>query len=80
MKTLNILILFFTITVFTSTTSSVIAEDCATVKKLHKKIACKARGDATGAGEPESAEPKKTWGNFFKNIKELGGKNVGEAG
>ncbi len=80
MKVLNILILFFTITVFTAAPSIVMAEDCATVKKLHKKIACKARGEATGTSESQSEDSFIKLPKFLKKLKDFGGKNINEPG
>mgnify|MGYP006111631471 CR=1 FL=1 len=79
MKVLNILILFFTITIFTSMPSVLKAEDCSTVKKLHKKLACISRGEAVGTNESQSEESNKS-PSIFRKLKNFGGKKVGEPG
>ena len=104
MKFIKILLLFASIVFFTSIPVKAKAGhdgesytiDCATAVKLHEKLICKGRGEATSSGTAKKEKPKKKkvkekstevkkkiegdMKSFWKKIKNFGGKNIGEEG
>ena len=104
MKFIKILLLFASIVFFTSIPLKAKAGhdgesytiDCATAVKLHEKLICKGRGEATSSGtakEEKTKKKKKTSKHkdvkkkiesdaksLWKRIKNFGGKNIGEEG
>ena len=104
MKFIKIIILFASIVFFTSIPVKAKAGhdgesytiDCATAVKLHEKLICKGRGEATSSGTAKKEKPKKKkvkekstevkkkiegdMKSLWKKIKNFGGKNIGEEG
>ena len=104
MKFIKILLLFASIVFFTSIPVKAKAGhdgesytiDCATAVKLHEKLICKGRGEATSSGTAKKEKPKKKkvkekstevkkkiegdMKSLWKKIKNFGGKNIGEEG
>ena len=104
MKFIKIILLFASIVFFTSIPVKAKAGhdgesytiDCATAVKLHEKLICKGRGEATSSGTAKKEKPKKKkvkekstevkkkiegdMKSLWKKIKNFGGKNVGEEG
>jgi len=83
MRYIKFIILFATISFFTSSHFQVQAtEDCSQYKKLHKKLLCKSRGGTTreSAKTVESEKSEKKGWKWLRKIREYGGKNIGEPG
>ena len=104
MKFIKIILLFASIVFFTSIPVKANAGhdgesytiDCATAVKLHEKLICKGRGEATSSGTAKKEKPKKKkvkekstevkkkiegdMKSLWKKIKNFGGKNIGEEG
>ena len=104
MKFIKILLLFASIVFFTSIPVKAKAGhdgesytiDCATAVKLHEKLICKGRGEATSSGTAKKEKTKKKKKtskhkdvkkkiesdakSLWKKIKNFGGKNIGEEG
>ena len=89
MKTIKLIILFATISLFTtSIINSAEARDCSDPKGFHQKLMCKKffEGLEFGKSSDNSAttdKPKKQGsglGGVWDAIKNFGGKNVGEPG
>ena len=79
MKTIKIIILLATISLFTSVPyDAVEARDCSDPKGFHAKMMCKITGNTVSSGS--SDKPKKVGDSFWQKIKNFGGKNIGEAG
>ena len=79
MKTIKIIILLATISLFTSVPyDAVEARDCSDPKGFHAKMMCKMTGDSVSSDT--SDKPKKKSNGFWQKIKNFGGKNIGEAG
>ena len=80
MKSIKIIILFATISLFTSVPYNVAeSRDCSNPKGFHEKLMCKVSGSTSS--EPSTKTKKKKNGeSFWQKIKNFGGKNVGEAG
>ena len=80
MKTIKIIILLATISLFTSVPydAAKAARDCSDPKGFHAKMMCMVTGDSVSSDT--SDKPKKKGKGFWKTIKEFGGKKVGEAG
>ena len=76
MKIIRIITLLITIPLLSSITyTSAIARDCSDPKGFHAKMMCKLSGSSSTSKEKKS-NPDSLW----NKIKNLGGKNVGEAG
>ena len=76
MKTIKIIILLATISLFTSVPyDAVEARDCSDPKGFHAKMMCTLSGSSSTSGEKKE-NPDSLW----NKIKNFGGKNVGEAG
>ena len=104
MKFIKIILLFASIVFFASIPLKAKAGhdgesytiDCATAVKLHEKLICKGRGEATSSGTAKKEKPKKKkvkekstevkkkiegdMKSLWKKIKKFGGKNIGEEG
>ena len=104
MKIIKTILLFASIVFFTSIPLKAKAGhdgesytiDCATAVKLHEKLICKGRGEATSSGTAKKEKPKKKkvkekttevkkkiegdMKSLWQKIKNFGGKNVGEEG
>ena len=104
MKFIKIILLFASIVFFTSIPVKAKAGhdgesytiDCATAVKLHEKLICKGRGEATSSDTAKKEKPKKKkvkekstevkkkiegdMKSLWKKIKNFGGKNIGEEG
>ena len=79
MKTIKIIILLATISLFTSVPyDAVEARDCSDPKGFHAKMMCKITGNTVSSDS--SDKPKKGDDSFWQKIKNFGGKNIGEAG
>jgi len=80
MKTIKIIILLATISLFTSVPyDAAEARDCSDPKGFHAKMMCKLQpGDSVSSDT--SDKPKKKSNGFWQKIKNFGGKNIGEAG
>ena len=79
MKTIKIIILIATISLFTSVSyDAAEARDCSDPKGFHAKMMCMMSGDSVSSGT--SDKPKKKGNGFWQKIKNFGGKKVGEAG
>ena len=79
MKTIKIIILLATISLFTSVPyDAAEARDCSDPKGFHAKMMCKITGDSVSSDS--SDKPKKKSNGFWQKIKNFGGKNIGEAG
>ena len=79
MKTIKIIILLATISLFTSVPyHAAEARDCSDPKKFHEKMMCKITGNSVSSDT--SDKPKKKSNGFWQKIKNFGGKNIGEAG
>jgi len=79
MKTIKIIILLATISLFTSVPyDAAKAEDCSNAKGFHAKLMCTISGDSVSSDT--SDKPKKKGNSFWQKIKNFGGKNIGEAG
>ena len=79
MKTIKIIILLATISLFTSVPyDAVEARDCSDPKGFHAKMMCKITGNTVSSDS--SDKPKKKRNGFWQKIKNFGGKNIGEAG
>ena len=79
MKTIKIIILLATISLFTSVPyDAVEARDCTNPKGFHENMMCKITGDSVSSDS--SDKPKKKSNGFWQKIKNFGGKNIGEAG
>ena len=78
MKTIKIIILLATISLFTSVPyDGAEARDCANPNKFHEKLMCTITGDSVSS---DSSDKPKKGGSFWQKIKNFGGKNIGEAG
>jgi len=76
MKTIKIIMLLATISLFTSVPyDAVEARDCSNPKGFHEKLMCNKLFKADN-----SDKPKKKGNGFWQKIKNFGGKNIGEAG
>ena len=79
MKTIKIIILLATISLFTSVPyDAAEARDCSDPKGFHAKMMCKITGNTVSSDS--SDKPKKEGDSFWLKIKNFGGKNIGEAG
>ncbi len=80
MKTIKIIILLASISIFTSVPYNVAeSRDCSNPKGFHEKMMCKLLpGDSVSSDT--SDKPKKKSNGFWQKIKNFGGKNIGEAG
>ena len=79
MKTIKIIILLATISLFTSVPyDAAEARDCSDPKKFNEKMMCMVTGDSVSSDT--SDKPKKKGNGFWQKIKNFGGKNIGEAG
>ena len=79
MKTIKIIILLATISLFTSVPyDAAEARDCSDPKGFHAKMMCKLSGDSVSSDT--SDKPKKKSNGLWQKIKNFGGKNIGEAG
>ena len=80
MKTIKIIILLATISLFTSVPyDAAEARDCSDPKGFHAKMMCQLLpGDSVSSDT--SDKPKKKSNGFWQKIKNFGGKNIGEAG
>jgi len=79
MKTIKIIILLATISLFTSVPyDAAEARDCSDPKGFHAKMMCMVSGDSVSSST--SDKPKKKGNGFWQKIKNFGGKNIGEAG
>ena len=79
MKTIKIIILLATISLFTSVPyHAAEARDCSDPKKFHEKMMCMVTGDSVSSDT--SDKPKKKGNGLWQKIKNFGGKNIGEAG
>ena len=79
MKTIKIIILLATISLFTSVPyDAAEARDCSDPKGFHAKMMCKITGNTVSSDS--SDKPKKKSNGFWQKIKNFGGKNIGEAG
>ena len=79
MKTIKIIILLATISLFTSVPyDTAEARDCSNAKGFHAKMMCMVSGDSVSSDT--SDKPKKKGNGFWQKIKNFGGKNIGEAG
>jgi hypothetical protein len=79
MKTIKIIILLATISLFTSVPyDAAEARDCSDPKGFHAKMMCKMTGNSVSSDT--SDKPKKKSNGFWQKIKNFGGKNIGEAG
>ena len=79
MKTMKIIILLATISLFTSVPNAAVeARDCSNPKGFHEKMMCMVSGDSVSSDT--SDKPKKKGNGFWQKIKNFGGKNIGEAG
>ena len=79
MKTIKIIILLATISLFTSVPyDAAEARDCSDPKGFHAKMMCKITGNSVSSDT--SDKPKKKSNGFWQKIKNFGGKNIGEAG
>ena len=79
MKTIKIIILLATISLFTSVPyDAAEARDCSDPKGFHAKMMCKLSGNSVSSDT--SDKPKKKSNGFWQKIKNFGGKNIGEAG
>ena len=79
MKTIKIIILLATISLFTSVPyDAAEARDCSDPKGFHEKMMCMVTGDSVSSDT--SDKPKKKSNGFWQKIKNFGGKNIGEAG
>jgi len=79
MKTIKIIILLATISLFTSVPyDAAEARDCSDPKGFHAKMMCTISGDSVSSDS--SDKPKKKSNGFWQKIKNFGGKNIGEAG
>ena len=69
MKTIKIILLLTTISLFTSIPyGAVEARDCSNPNGFHEKMMCKLSGDAETKGD-----------GFFTKLKNFGGSKVGES-
>ena len=104
MKIIKIILLFASIVFFTSIPVKANAGhdgesytiDCATAVKLHEKLICKGRGEATSSGTAKKEKTKKKkvkekttevkkkiegdMKSLWQKIKNFGGENIGEEG
>ena len=79
MKTMKIIILLATISLFTSVPyDAAKARDCSDPKGFHAKMMCIGSGNSVSSDT--SDKPKKKGNSFWEKIKNFGGKNIGEAG
>ena len=79
MKTIKILMLLATISVFTSIPyAPAEARDCTDPKGFHERLMCKTFGNSGTA--TSDGTKKKSLGSIWEKLKNLGGKNVGEPG
>ena len=80
MKTIKIIILLATISLFTSVPydAAKAARDCSDPKGFHAKMMCMVTGNSVSSDT--SDKPKKKGNSFWEKIKNFGGKNIGEAG
>ena len=79
MKTIKIIILLATISLFTSVPyHAAEARDCSDPKGFHAKMMCMVTGNSVSSDT--SDKPKKKGNGFWQKIKNFGGKNIGEAG
>ena len=79
MKTIKIIMLLATISLFTSVPyDAAKARDCSDPKGFHAKMMCMMSADSASSGT--SDKPKKKGNGFWQKIKNFGGKNIGEAG
>ena len=78
-KTIKIIMLLATISLFTSVPNAAVeARDCSNPKGFHEKMMCTITGDSVSSDT--SDKPKKKGNSFWQKIKNFGGKNIGEAG
>ena len=78
-KTIKIIMLLATISLFTSVPyDAVEARDCSNPKGFHEKLVCKISGDSVSS--VTSDKPKKEGNGFWQKIKNFGGKNINEPG
>jgi len=78
-KTIKIIMLLATISLFTSVPyDAVEARDCSNPKGFHERMVCIISGDSVSSDT--SDKPKKKSNSFWQKIKNFGGKNIGEAG
>ena len=90
MKAIKFIFLFSAISFFALIPLGVEARDCSDPKGFHEKLMCKVENKDFTLGEKkdnaltesDSSDEKEesTIGNFFKKIKNFGGKNIGEEG
>ena len=89
MKTIKILILFATISLFTTAPfNAAVARDCSDPKGFHQKLMCNKLLSGLGSGKSSdnsatTNSPKKKGsglGGVWDAIKNFGGKKVGEPG
>ena len=79
MKTIKIIILLATISLFTSVPyDAAEARDCSDPKGFHAKMMCKLAGEGSSGASDNSEKNKGD--SFWQKIKNFGGKNIGEAG
>ena len=79
MKTIKIIILLATISLFTSVPyDTAEARDCSNAKGFHANMICKITGNTVSSDS--SDKPKNEGDSFWQKIKNFGGKNIGEAG
>ena len=79
MKTIKIIILVATISLFTFVPyNAAEAKDCSDPKGFHEKLMCKFSSDSVSSDT--SDKPKKKSNSIWQKIKNFGGKNIGEAG
>ena len=76
MKTIRTILLFAVIIVFTSISYGE-AKECNYKSKV-QQIICEKMNVADSSGKTEKSDKKKK--NFWKNLKNLGGENIGEPG
>ena len=83
MKTIKIIILLATISLFTSVPyDAVEARECSDPKGFHAWMMCKISGTSTSLGSSEKTKKNKnkSGNSIWQKIKNFGGKNIGEAG
>ena len=78
MKTIKVILLLTTISLFTSVPYGVAeAGDCSNPKGFHAKMMCKLSGSSASSVTTDKAKKKSN--GFFKKLKNFGGKKIGES-
>ena len=79
MKTIKIILLLTTISLFRSVPYGVAeARDCSNPKGFHAKMMCKLTG-SSGSSVTAADESEKKSNGFFQKLKNFGGTKIGES-